>query len=448
MDQPFRHQVFWISNARVPVALLAAEADLPPPDAEGLVRCDLLIAEGQIVEIAAPAPRQGAVHDQRGGQVWPCFVDVHTHLDKGHIWPRSENPDGSFMGAMMAAGADRDAYWDRDDLWPRMDFALRCAYAHGTNALRTHLDCPPDQAAISFATFADVRAAWAGRIALQAVSLTPLGDFRDPQRARQLADLVARHNGILGACPFDEPDRDALLDRLFGLASERGLDLDFHADETGDTSALALPAIARAAIRADFQGQVTVGHCCNLTTHTPDMLAETLALVRQAGLAVVSLPLCNLYLQDRTSRRTPRWRGVTALQELAAAGIAVALASDNSRDPFYAYGDLDLLEVFREGVRLGHLDAPLAPWPAAVTRTPAQIMGLTGSHGLIAPGRVADLVLFDGRTYSELLARPQAERVVLRAGIAIDTRLPDHRELDIPLAEALERAPMMATGGR
>jgi hypothetical protein len=60
--------------------------------------------------------------------------------------------------------------------------------------------------------------------------------------------------------------------------------------------------------------------------------------------------VCLIPLQDRdhTGRRTPRWRGITALQELAGAGVAVALASDNTRDQFYAYGDLDMLEVFAQ----------------------------------------------------------------------------------------------------
>ena len=34
--------------------------------------------------------------------------------------------------------------------------------------------------------------------------------------------------------------------------------------------------------------------------------------------------------------------------ELKAAGIPVAVASDNIRDQFYAYGDLDMLEVFNQ----------------------------------------------------------------------------------------------------
>ena len=74
-----------------------------------------------------------------GALVFPAFVDMHTHIDKGHIWPRSPNPDGTFMGALTTVRADH-AHWTAEDLRPRMSFSLRCAYAHGTQAIRTHLD--------------------------------------------------------------------------------------------------------------------------------------------------------------------------------------------------------------------------------------------------------------------------------------------------------------------
>lgn len=49
---------------------------------------------------------------------------------------------------------------------------------------------------------------------------------------------------------------------------------------------------------------------------------------------------------------TYRWRGVTALLELKEAGIRTALASDNTRDQFFAYGDLDMLDVFTQVSKL------------------------------------------------------------------------------------------------
>ena len=51
---------------------------------------------------------------------------------------------------------------------------------------------------------------------------------------------------------------------------------------------------------------------------------------------------------------------MTLLHELKERGIPVAVASDNTRDPFYAYGDMDMMEVFREAVRVLHLDHPIA----------------------------------------------------------------------------------------
>lgn len=50
-----------------------------------------------------------------------------------------------------------------------------------------------------------------------------------------------------------------------------------------------------------------------------------------------------------------------------------------------AYSDHDLVEVFRETVRIAHLDGPVGDWPAAVTVTPAAGMGLDRG-GRIAPG--------------------------------------------------------------
>ncbi len=152
----------------------------------------------------------------------------------------------------------------------------------------------------------------------------------------------------------------------------------------------------------------------------------TLDKVARARLSVVSLPMCNMYLQDRRpDATTPRWRGVTLLHEMAARGINVAVASDNTRDPFYAYGDLDPLEVYREATRILHFDHPVASWPATVAANPARAMRLDDA-GLFKPGARADLVLFRGRSLTELLSRPESGRIVIRDGRAIDAALPDY----------------------
>ena len=406
--------------------LLLAGARLP----EGGDPVDIAIADGRIAAISpagqgdATAPRE----EMAGGLVWPGFVDLHTHLDKGHIWPRAENPDGSFAAALAATAADRRARWTAADIARRFEFGLRCAYAHGTVAIRTHLDSLPPQHRITWPVFAEKRAAWAGRIALQGVAIIALPALDDGAVAADVAACVAEHGGIMGAVIFPMERLAERIEALLRLCMAHGLDLDVHIDETLDPAARSLPVLAEAALKLGFPAPIVVGHCCSLAVQNDAEIGRTLALMQRARLQVVSLPLCNLFLQDRAPGRTPRRRGITLVQECAAHGIPVAVASDNCRDPFYAYGDHDMLEVFREAVRIGQLDRPFGDWHRSITATPAAIMGLAA--GQVAVGATADLVLFRARSMNELLSRPQSDRRVLRAGVPSGATLPDYAELD------------------
>ncbi|TIN03476.1 MAG: cytosine deaminase [Mesorhizobium sp.] len=401
-------------------------------DNNGFALADIAVADGKVSSIAAhdrsKAPADAI--DLAGRIILPCFVDCHTHIDKGHIWPRKPNPDGTFLGALNAAGADRVARWRAEDLARRMDFSLRCAYAHGTRALRTHIDSVAPQEEISWPVFETMREEWRGRIELQGACLLGIEGVRDKKWFDRLAKRVAAAKGVLGVVTYMVPDLEELLDHVFAQAIKHGLDLDFHADETDDISAISLKKIAEAALWSGFEGNILVGHCCSLARQ-PDLdVLDTLDKVAKAGLAVVSLPMCNLYLQDRRGdQTTPRWRGVTLLHEMKARGIPVAVASDNTRDPFYAYGDLDMLEVYRMATRILHLDHPVADWPQAVTATPAKVMRLD-RFGTLAAGGDADFIVFKGRSWTELLSRPESDRIVVRGGKAIDRQLPDYAELD------------------
>ncbi|MBX4966186.1 cytosine deaminase [Rhizobium binae] len=419
---------FALSNATLPAA---AVTGYDAPAVEGLVKADLVITDGIIAAVVPPgaAPAELAKSDLREGMVWPCFTDMHTHLDKGHIWPRSANPDGTFPGALEAVRADREANWSAGDVKKRMEFSLRSAYAHGTSLIRTHLDSLAPQHRISFEVFAEIRDAWKDRIALQAVALFPMENMADAAYFADLVAVVRDKGGLIGGVTRMSPDLDSQLDTLFRAAADSGLDVDLHVDETDDPAAETLKAIAQAVLRNRFDGKVTAGHCCSLARHDEETAKRTVALVAEAGVGVVSLPMCNMYLQDRYPGRTPRWRGITLFKELAAAGVATAVASDNTRDPFYAYGDLDPVEVFREAVRILHLDHPLDTAARVITTSPAEILGRS-DKGRIAAGAPADLVLFSARRWSEFLSRPQSDRVVLRRGKVIDRSLPDYRELD------------------
>ncbi|RBP12223.1 cytosine deaminase [Roseiarcus fermentans] len=402
-----------------------------PVDRDGFVLVDLLI-DGE--RFAAVAPAGTAAHpdvrrvDLAGRIALETFVDAHTHLDKAHIWRRTHNPTGDFWGALDAVTRDREAHWTAQDVAARMDFCLRTAYAHGSAAIRTHIDSVGPQTRISWPVLAEARERWKGRIALQAAPLFKIESALDAAHMGHVeAMLDAYGTGVLGAVTYMVPELGDGLAVLFALAERKGWDLDFHVDESADPEARSLRVIADMALARRFPGRILAGHCCSLSVQDEDEHKRAIEAAARANVSVVSLPMCNLFLQDRHAGRTPRWRGVTALHELSDAGVEVMIASDNVRDPFYAYGDLDMLEVWREGVRILHLDYPFARWAPVVREAPARAMGLALDG--VRAGAPADLVLTDARDFTQLFARPHADRIVLRAGKRAPPP-PDYAELE------------------
>ena len=434
--------LYALRHVRVPRCLLRPS---PTPDlawrsvGDGdLAQVDLLIDGGRIaaIEPAGTLPESlGPSLDQ--SMVLPGLVDCHTHLDKGHIWPRRPNPTGDVPGAAHATGVDREARWHAEDVYRRASFGLMTAHARGVVAIRTHLDSLAPQAGISFPVFERLRAEWAGRIALQASSIAPLDIFLT-EEGRALADTVAAAGARLGCVTrFRQlpnvplpPEFDVAMTRVFQLATERGLDLDLHVDEASDPQARSLIRVAQLAVQLGFKGRILCGHCCSLALQPDEAIEATLQACAQAGVDIVSLPTVNMYLQSRAPGRTPRWRGVTVLHEMKARGLRVAVAGDNCRDPFHAYGDHDMLDTFTQAVKILQLDHPLGDWITSASSVPAAIMGLPDTVGTVAVGGDADLIVLRARDWSEALSRHQFDRVVLRRGRAIDTTLPDYRLLD------------------
>lgn len=395
-------------------------------------RFDVLISSGKVarfdVHDANTVPQSAEVIDARGGLLLPAFVDIHTHLDKGLLHPRAHSPEGDLFAAIEVAASDR-TQWTPDDLALRMDFSLRCAYAYGTRGVRTHIDYVTPEPPTAWDIVELLANKWAGKLALQRVSLTPLDVLAEPGAGTRIAAHVARTGGVLGCFVYRNEGMLKKLEKVFALAASYELALDFHVDEGLDVDATGLKMIAEMVPRFSMQGHVVCGHACSLSMQAPDEIVSTLKLCKKNGVSLVALPTTNLFLQDRAAQTTPTRRGITTLMEARKAEVLVAIASDNHRDPFYPYGDLDMWSAFTLGAQLAHLKSPVSDWLDLITTAPAYMMGLPD----VSPVTVdspADFVLLNARDDSEALARSQHDRIVIRNGQMIDTTLPDYRELD------------------
>jgi hypothetical protein len=97
---------------------------------------------------------------------------------------------------------DREANRSADDVRARMDFALRCAFAHGTGAIRTHIDSYGKQTAISWPVLAEVRFSLSTKREPGVLHARAAGIARQPTGAAlemllRLPDSQARQTGRL-----------------------------------------------------------------------------------------------------------------------------------------------------------------------------------------------------------------------------------------------------------
>lgn len=431
---------YWLDQARVPLALLDPALRARHATAgSALAELALYIEDGKLAAFAERAPaaaeRNTPVIDVQQGLVFSGWVDAHTHLDKSHIGPRLNVLECSLLEAIDAAASDQQR-WTRDDLRRRMEFSLRSAYAYGTRALRTHIDWTTPETPLAWAVISELRTEWRGRIDIQFSALNTLALHADAGISEQIVRTVAASGGTLGAFVYPGAGSPQVLERLFRLALQYDLALDFHVDEHLLDNTEGIHAIAALAQKYGNGKRIVCGHCCALAIAPEHRRNEILDLLATTGITLISLPQTNLHLQDRmrlphvaNTARTPRLRGLMPIHEIAARGIPVALASDNNRDPFFPFGDLDPWQALTLAACAAHLPDPALRWSHCITTTPAQAMALSWD-GVMRPGSPAELVLLRARDSAEACARPQSDRRLIRNGVFLTGELPDYRELD------------------
>jgi len=392
-----------------------------------VVSADIAVGlDGRIVRVdlagvQAPARR---VYRLDGKLVLPGFVDVHQHLDKSRTMREIENPVGTLDGAVeayrrQAAAMSVEAMAER-----ALCTAQRCI-ARGTVAIRSHANVEEALGVRAVEALVNVRERLKGRLRLQVVAfLTSTGASGDVSKARVLLEKALDLGAdVVGGSPVWAPDYRRFIDMLFEVAQERSLPVDLHLDENLDPQSRHLEYVAHKTEALGMAGRVVAGHCSSLSAMEPDHASRIIALLRRAGVQVVTLPAANLYLQGRDAQKL--WpRGLTRVRELVEAGVDVACASDNIQDPFVPVGSGDMLEVARWTLLVAHFDPSQAPLLLRmITSAPAKMMGIAADYG-IREGAGADLVVLDAEDPFDAIASGSLERAVFYRGHLVAGSLP------------------------
>lgn len=338
----------------------------------------------------------------------PLMADAHVHLDKTFTVTRTGYAAASLFDAIERMHADKPN-WSDEDIHSRATGALENAWAYGVGALRTHVDWDGPKPPRAWHVLQELQQEWLGRIEIELAALAPLDLYGEG--GAQIAKEVQSSDAVLGAFIYKNENLVDKVGQLFDLARKNGLALDFHVDEGLESDAMGFDAILGEAQKSPDL-PVLCGHCCALSTRDADDVQRLLDRAAKLNISIAALPTTNLFLQDNTPGRTPKMRGITTVVEAKASGIPVILASDNVRDVFYPYGDYDLLDVYKLGVQLAHLDPQ--DWLTSITHTPWDVMALSSPE--LKEGAAADFIEIEEGDLASALSKPLVARHVWRSG--------------------------------
>ncbi|MGH1508700.1 amidohydrolase family protein [Ralstonia solanacearum] len=401
---------------------------------DGRVGIDIGIAAGRIGAVQPRLPARGAEEvDARGALVSPPFVDAHFHLDAtlSYGLPRV-NQSGTLLEGIALWGELKPAL-TQEALVERALRYCDWAVARGLLAIRSHVDvCDPRLLAVE--ALLHVKRQVAPYLDLQLVAFPQDGVLRSPGAFDNLRRAIDMGVDVVGGIPHFERtmvDGAESVRLLCEFAAGRGLRVDLHCDESDDPLSRHIETLAAQTHRLGLHGRVAGSHLTSMHSMDNYYVSKLLPLMREAGVAAIANPLINITLQGR-SDTYPKRRGMTRVPELLAAGIDVAFGHDCVMDPWYGLGSGDMLEVAHMGLHVAQMtgQAAMRQCFAAVTETPARILGLEG-YG-IAPGCHADLVMLDARDPIEAIRLRAPRTLVMRRGKVVARTPAPHAVLSLP----------------
>jgi cytosine deaminase len=388
-------------------------------------RVDLTIDNGRFSAVtpAGTAPAGAATapgvttRDLGGRLVLPAMAEPHAHIDKALTADSVPNPRGDLAGAIEAwIGASLKGQFTHDDMVARATGALQRLVLSGTTAVRTHVNVGGGIGAAYVHAVKEAVRALDGLIDVQIVALThqPITGTDGAENRAALIEAIEAGVDLVGGCPHLDPDPRGLIDNAISVATDAGIGIDLHVDETLDSSMLTLPIYARAIQESGFPHSVSAGHCVSLSMQPVEVQRSVAKEVAAAGISIFPLPQTNLFLQG-WAHPVAMPRGITPIDVLREEGVLVAAGGDNVQDPFNPVGRSDALETASLLIMAAH-QLPHAALDL-VTNAPRRALGFAPVNMQV--GDPADFVVIDAPSVRGAIADAPRTRRVYRAGIEV-----------------------------
>ncbi len=295
----------------------------------------------------------------RGG-----WVNTHAHIDRAYIL--NEENFRLVNGTLKEKWDYPDTYKRQatvDDIYANMTSVIDDMINQGVQAIGSFIDVDPiiEDKAIQAAK--RLRKAYQNKIEIKFINQVIKGVL-DPE-ARKWFDVGAEFVDIIGGLPEKDEGHEAEhLDVLFEAAKKYGnKPIHVHVDQLNLPTQRDSELLATKTIEHNYQGKVAAIHCISVGAQPKAYRHKLYEKLREAGIIVIACPdgwIDNSWVASLDDDVIgPIHNAVTPVKEMVAAGLTIALGTDNIQDIYKPFVDGDMwteLRFLLEAQRLYDLD--------------------------------------------------------------------------------------------
>jgi len=398
-----------IRNAR----LAGAAADAAP--------VDIGIRSGIIVAIEPKLAVDGPSHDAAGKLVSPGLVESHFHLDKALIADRVPIQPNRMVRDHMERTQSIKHTFTPEDVYARAQATLEQCLLHGVTHMRTQVEVDPNVGLIGFEALEQLRKDYAWAIDIQTCVFLQEGWTGVPGADENLVSCLERGATVVGGGIRYDKDGPGQIRRVFELAQEYDIDVDFHLDGGYEVKSLDYPQVCEITDKLGWQGRVAFGHGSKYSFMPVKEQAAIGKRLGQSGVSLAVLPATDLFNAGRHVEHSVM-RGVTDANTLIENGANCTIATNNVMNAFTPYGDCSLTRIANLYANVVQRYGPkdLGVCFEMITERAAKLMRLA-DYG-IGVGKAADLVVWGETRPSDTIAKCALPLAGFKRGRCLFTR--------------------------
>lgn len=379
---------------------------------------DIAISHGRVAAVEPNVAGGGTLElDAEGRLVTESFANPHLHLCKVYTLQRLETDAmgdyhghdmGKAMSAIEKAALVKEQY---DEAWiiENVRRAVAQAAVYGNTHIRALADVDNKARLEGIKALLRARQEFAGVVDIQVVAFAQDGILREPGAAELLRQAMSLGADVVGGIPwieYTQADIQQHVKIIFDIAGEFDKDVSMLVDDAGDPGLRSLELMAVEAIKRGWQGRALAHHARAMALYPTPYLQKLIALLIQAGMAVVTDP--------HTGPLHARVR------ELLAGGVLVCLGQDDISDAYYPFGRNNMLEVAFLASHLLWMTSPadMEALYDMITVGAARAMGL--HEFILQVGAPAHLVVLEAENLLEAFRHHDRPAYVISHGRLVD----------------------------